>query len=375
MRNLYEILGVSKDAPQGEIKSAYRKLAKTYHPDLNPNNEKAAELFKEINQAYEVLSDETKRRHYDQFGEASFQNGGMGNGGFNMDFSDIFGDIFDIFGGGYSSRTANPNSPRRGSDLEKQIILTFDEAVFGVEKEVSISRTEECSHCSGSGAEPGTSKTTCDQCHGSGQIRRTQSSPLGTFVRTAVCDKCEGAGEIIEEKCHQCGGSGEERKNKSINVKIPAGVDDGSVINLRGQGNSGANGGPKGDLYLVVKVKDHEFFQRHGYDIYYKLPISFAQAALGANLKIPTLEGLEDYEIPEGVQTGTRFKLKGKGIRKLNSKSKGDIYFDVQVVTPKKLSQKQRELFEELADHSEEYNIKGKEDKKNIFEKIKTFFE
>ena len=375
MRNLYEILGVSKDAPQGEIKSAYRKLAKTYHPDLNPNNEKAAELFKEINQAYEVLSDETKRRHYDQFGEASFQNGCMGNGGFNMDFSDIFGDIFDIFGGGYSSRTANPNSPRRGSDLEKQIILTFDEAVFGVEKEVSISRTEECSHCSGSGAEPGTSKTTCDQCHGSGQIRRTQSSPLGTFVRTAVCDKCEGAGEIIEEKCHQCGGSGEERKNKSINVKIPAGVDNGSVINLRGEGNSGANGGPKGDLYLVVKVKDHEFFQRHGYDIYYKLPISFAQAALGANLKIPTLEGLEDYEIPEGVQTGTRFKLKGKGIQKLNSKSKGDIYFDVQVVTPKKLSQKQRELFEELADHSEEYNIKGKEDKKNIFEKIKTFFE
>lgn len=375
MRNLYEILGVSKDAPQGEIKSAYRKLAKTYHPDLNPNNEKAAELFKEINQAYEILSDETKRRHYDQFGEASFQNGGMGNGGFNMDFSDIFGDIFDIFGGGYSSRSSNQNGPKRGSDLEKQILLTFDEAAFGVEKEISVSRTEECSHCNGSGAEPGTSKSTCDQCHGSGQIRRTQSSPLGTFVRTSVCDKCGGTGEIIEEKCHQCEGSGKERKNKSINVKIPAGVDNGSVINLRGEGNSGTKGGPNGDLYLIIKVKEHEFFQRHGYDIYYKLPISFAQAALGANLKIPTLEGLEDYEIPEGVQTGTRFKLKGKGVQRLNSKSKGDIFFDVQVVTPKKLSSKQRELFEELADHSDEYNIKGKEDKKNIFDKIKNFFE
>lgn len=374
MRNLYEILGVAKDAPQGEIKSAYRKLAKEYHPDLNPNNEKAAELFKEINQAYEILSDETKRRHYDQFGEASFQNGGMGSGGFNMDFSDIFGDIFDIFGGGGYSRTNN-NGPRRGADLEKQILLTFEEAVFGVEKEISVTRTEECGHCHGEGAEPGTSKSTCDICHGAGQIRRTQSSPLGTFVRTAVCDKCQGTGEIIEEECHVCGGSGKERKSRNINVKIPAGVDNGSVINLRNEGNSGTKGGPKGDLYLIIKVKDHEFFQRHGYDIYYKLPISFSQAALGADLKVPTLDGLDDYEIPEGVQTGTRFKLKGKGVQKLNSKSKGDIYFDVQVVTPKKLNDKQRELLEELAENSDEYNIKGKDDKKNIFEKIKNFFE
>lgn len=375
MRNLYDILEVSSDASQAEIKSAYRKMAKLYHPDLNPDNEKAAELFKEANQAYEILGDEKRRRHYDMYGEASFQNGGMGNsGGYNMDFSDIFGDIFDIFGGGYSNRRAN-NGPTRGSDIEQYLTLSFDEAVFGVEKEIQIKRMEECNHCEGTGAEPGTNISTCDKCMGSGQIRYTQNSPLGTFVRTATCDKCGGTGEFIEEKCNICNGTGKERKSKTINVNIPAGVDNGSVINLRGEGNSGSKGGPKGDVYLVIKVKEHEFFQRSGYDIYYKLPISFTQAALGANIKVPILDGLEEFEIPEGVQTGTRFKLKGKGVPKLKGNNRGDIYFDVQVMTPKKLNDHQRELFEELAEHSEEYNIKGKEDKKGIFEKIKNFFD
>ncbi|WP_099203175.1 molecular chaperone DnaJ [Miniphocaeibacter massiliensis] len=376
MKDLYELLEVERSASQAEIKKSYRKLAKKYHPDLNPGDEQAHETFKEINFAYEVLSDEEKKSNYDRYGEAAFTNGGMGSGGFSMDFGDIFGDIFDIFGGGFSQKARNNNAPKKGSDIQMRINLTFEEAVFGIEKEISIRKMDTCKECNGTGAEKGTSKTVCDKCQGTGQIRYTQNSAFGTFVRTATCDKCHGTGEIIEHKCHECKGSGQVKVNKNIKVKIPAGVDNDSVINLRGEGNAGTKGGPYGDLYLIITVKEHEFFHRVGYDIYYNLPISFTQATLGATINIPLLDGTEEFTIPEGTQTGTRFRLKDKGVTILNRKNgeKGDLYFDVQIITPKNLTDKQRELLLEFSKESAEEYIEGKE-KRNIFEKIKDKFD
>ncbi len=376
MKDLYELLEIDRSSNQAEIKKAYRKLAKKYHPDLNPDDEEAQEMFKEINFAYEVLSDEEKKSNYDRYGEAAFTNGGMGSGDFGMDFGDIFGDIFDIFGGGFSQKTRNKNAPRAGSDIQMKINLTFEEAIFGTEKEIQIKKMDTCKECDGTGAEKGTSKTVCDKCQGTGQIRYTQNSAFGTFVRTATCDKCHGSGEVIEHKCHECKGAGQVKVNKTIKVKIPAGVDNDSVINLRNEGNAGTKGGPYGDLYLIISVKEHEFFNRVGYDIYYKLPISFTQATLGATINIPLLDGTEEFEIPEGTQTGTRFKLRNKGVSILNRKAgeKGDIYFDVQVITPKKLSEKQKELLLEFSKESQEDYTEGKE-KKNIFEKIKDKFD
>ncbi len=376
MKNPYEVLGVDKDFTKDELKKKYRKLAKKYHPDLNPDNEEAKEKLQEINEAYAILSNDENRRKYDMYGEAAF-NGGGGFGDINFDLSDLFGDIFgDVFGGGFSS-TKNRNYPQKGEDLQVVVNLEFEEAAFGVKKDITFRRTETCTACDGSGAKKGTEKKVCQKCHGTGEVRYSQQSPFGSFIRTSVCDECHGTGEIIEEKCPKCHGKKKIIRNKTINVNIPAGVDDNSVINLRGEGNSGNNGGPSGDLYIIIKVKEHEFFERRGYDLYFKMPISFSQAALGDTLKIPLLDEVTDYSIPEGTQTGTVFKVEGQGIQKLNSKkgAKGDLYFEVKVITPRNLNEEQKEILRELAEKSHEDLNPNKKEKKSFFEKIKEKFE
>ncbi|MDO5755051.1 MAG: molecular chaperone DnaJ [Tissierellia bacterium] len=376
MKDLYEILGVDRSANGGEIKRQYRRLAKKYHPDVNPGDDEAQEKFKEINMAYEILSDKDKRRQYDTYGMDAFKNGGQGGGFSGMDFGDIFGDIFgDFFGGGFGQqRKYDHNAPRKGSDIEQQIHLTFEEAVFGVEKEIRIQRIINCENCHGSGAEPGTDKKVCGKCHGSGEVHYQQNTGFGTFVRTTVCDECGGTGEIIEKKCHECKGRKKIRVNKTIHVKIPAGVDNGSIINLRGEGNEGDNQGPSGDLYIIITVKEHEFFQRQGSDIYYELPISFVQASLGAKLKVPTLDGITNFDLPAGTQTGTRFTLENEGVQKLRGKGKGNIYFDVRVLVPKKLSKKQKEILKEFSEASGDF-YEEHEEKKGFFEKLIGKFE
>lgn len=376
MRNPYEVLGVEKDFTKDELKKKYRQLAKKYHPDLNPDNEDAKEKLQEINEAYAILSDDENRRKYDMYGDAAFNGAGGGFGDINFDLSDIFGDIFgDIFSGGFSSGKRS-NYPQKGEDLQTVVTLDFEEAAFGTKKEVTFRRTESCQKCDGTGAKKGSKVKVCPKCHGTGEVRYQQQSPFGTFVRTSVCDECHGTGEIIEEKCPTCKGKKKVNKTKTINIDIPAGVDNDSVINLRGEGNAGHNGGPSGDLYVIIKVKDHELFERKGYDLYFKMPISFSQAALGADIKIPLIDGVEEYTIPEGTQTGTVFKLKNEGIQKLNNKEgkRGDLYFEVVVITPKNLTSKQKELLKELGDETD-IDLKQHKDKKSLFERIKEKFE
>ena len=288
VRDLYEILEISKDASQEDIKRAYRKLAKKYHPDLNPNDAEAEQNFKEVNAAYEVLSDQEKRSRYDRFGHAGVdpQAGGGDFGG----FGDIFDDLFDVFGGfGGRSTGRRRSGPARGADIQQSVTLEFREAAFGVEKEVQVRRYETCGTCEGSGAKPGTDKNTCSKCHGSGEVRYTQQTPFGQFVQVGVCDQCNGTGETFEEKCETCQGSGKEIKTRKINVNIPAGVDSDSVMTVRGEGHSGEKGGPPGDLYLYISVKEDPVFSRRGTNIYVTVPITFAQATLGSEIEIPTL--------------------------------------------------------------------------------------
>lgn len=368
-RDYYEILEIDKDASQDEIKRSYRKMAKKYHPDLNPDNHEAEVNFKEANEAYEILSDPDKRSRYDRFGHAGIdpQAGGysQGFGG----FEDIFGDIFDIFGGG-SSRSRR-RGPSQGADLRYDLNLEFKEAVFGVEKEIQVRRTEDCHLCSGSGAKPGTSKETCSKCNGSGEMRHAQQTPFGSFVRTSTCDKCHGSGEIIEEKCSNCGGAGKEIRTKKIKVKVPAGVDSGSVISIRGEGEPGDMGGPRGDLYIYLDIRPDPVFQRSGNNIHLDIPITFTEAALGAEIKVPTLEETESYNIPAGTQTGTRFRIKNLGVPKLRGSGRGDLYFTVNVQIPRKLTEKQKELLLEFANETGE---KYKKNKKGFFEKVKDAF-
>ncbi|HHV38392.1 MAG TPA: molecular chaperone DnaJ [Tepidimicrobium sp.] len=373
MKDYYEILNVSKDATEDEIRSAYRRLAKKYHPDLNPGDEEAEKKFKEINEAYEVLGDPEKRQRYDTFGHAGVngQEGfGQGFGG----FEDIFDDIFDMFGGGFggqSSRRARRRGPTRGSDLRYDLSLKFEEAVFGVEKEIQIRKAEACGTCGGSGAKPGTGKETCSKCNGTGEVRYAQQSPFGQMVRVATCDQCHGEGEIIKERCSTCSGTGKVIKNKKIKVKVPAGVDTGSIISIRGEGEPGERGGPAGDLFIYVSVEEHEIFTRKGNDIYFKVPISFVVAALGGEIEIPTLEGTITYDIPEGTQTGTRFRLKNKGVPNVRGVGKGDLYFDVEVEVPRNLTDKQKELLIHFAKEGGEI---PKEGKKGFFGKMKDVF-
>lgn len=373
-KDYYEVLGLSKDADEKEIKSAFRKLAKQYHPDLNPDNKEAEAKFKEVNEAYEVLSDSDKKAKYDKFGHAAFDpNQGFGGGGFSGGgfggFEDIFGDIFgDMFGGGRSSQRTGP---RPGSDLKLKIDITFEEAAFGTKKEIKINRVEKCSTCDGSGAKKGTSKKTCSTCGGTGTVRTVQRTPFGQFASTQTCSTCRGTGEIVENPCTSCNGTGKEKKSRNITINIPAGVDTNSVIPLRGEGNHGDNGAPTGDLYVYINVKDHEIFERDGDDVWCEIPISFTKAALGGSIEVPTLEGKVKYEVPSGTQTGTVFRLKNRGIKNVRGTNKGDQYVKVKIEVPKKLTDKQKQILSQFAEESGETNDG---EKKGFFDKIKDSF-
>lgn len=376
-RDYYDVLGVGKSADATEIKKAYRKLAMKYHPDKNPGDKEAEEKFKEINEAYEVLSDETKRRNYDQFGHEGVNGQGFGGaGGFGGQgfggFDDIFGDIFgDMFGGGFGGGRPRRRGPERGADMKQRINISFEEAAFGKKVQVKINRSEECEECHGSGAKPGTSKKTCPTCNGSGQVQSVQRTPFGNIASTRTCTECNGEGEVIDSPCTKCHGKGSIRKTKTIEVDVPAGIDDGQMIKLSGQGELGTRGGPRGDLYIEVNVDSHSIFTREGYDVYLEMPITFAQATLGDKIQVPTLDGKVEYEIPEGTQTGTVFRLKGKGIPKLRSNVRGDQYVKVTVEIPKKLNDKQKELVKEFArECGEEVHQK----QKTLADKIDKFF-
>lgn len=370
-RDYYEVLKVDRNASIDEIKRSYRKKAKKYHPDLNPDDHEAELKFKEVNEAYEILGNTDKRSRYDRYGHAGVDpqsgagTGGFGGfGGFGFDVEDIF----DMFTGGSSGPRSGPI---QGDDLRYDLNLEFKEAVFGIEKEIQIRRTENCHTCDGTGAEPGTSKKTCPNCDGRGEVRYAQQTPFGNFVRTGICDECEGTGEIIESKCDNCGGTGREIKSKKISVKVPGGVDSGSVISIRGEGEAGLKGGPRGDLYIYINVKSDPVFKRSKNDIYLNVPISFTEATLGAEIKVPTLDGMETYSIEPGTQTGKEFKLKHLGVPYLRRKGRGDLFFTVQVKVPTELTDKQKELLLEFAKETGENYEKNK---KGFFERVKDVF-
>jgi len=344
-RDYYEVLGVDRNATDEEIRRAFRKLAFKYHPDHN-HADKTGEKFKEINEAYEVLSDPDKRAAYDRFGHGGAE-GLFGRGFEGFDFGG-FGDIFDAFFGG--AATAARQAPQRGAHLRYGMTITFEEAALGCEKEITISRTENCSMCQGVGSKPGSSPSRCPNCNGSGQVRRTQQILFGRFTHTAVCPQCQGEGQIITDPCPQCRGSGREKHKRNIVVNIPAGVDNGSQIRLRGEGEVGRRGGPAGDIYISLSVKEHEFFSRYNDDLLYELPINFAQAALGTEVEVPTLNGKTRLKIPAGSQTGQVFKLKGQGIPHLRGGGRGDQLVTLFVATPESLNKKQRQLLEELGE-------------------------
>ena len=376
-RDYYEVLGVEKSASADEIKRAYRKKAMQYHPDRNPDNPEAEARFKEAGEAYEVLSDEDKRARYDQYGHAGVDPnfgaggyGGYGGGGFGgfSGFGD-FGDIFsDIFGGG-SSRASSANAPRRGENVGARIEVTFEEAAFGVEKEVTAARIENCAACSGSGSADGAVET-CDRCRGTGQVRTTQNFMGMTMQSTAVCPQCNGKGKVIKTPCSTCKGKGKVRRNKKVNVRVPAGVDDEQMVRVKGEGNVGANGGPNGDLMVEVNIKPHKIFQREGMNVICEMPISFTQAALGAEIQVPTLDGKVKYTIPEGTQTDTVFRLRDKGIPDVYNKSRrGDQLVRVVVETPTKLNKEQKELLRQLED-----SLGDTPKRKKFFDAVKDIF-
>lgn len=370
-KDYYDILGISKGASDDEIKKAYRKLAMKYHPDRNPDNKEAEEKFKDINEAYQVLSDPQKKSQYDQFGTTDFNGGFGGSGGFDFSGMGGFEDIFDsFFGGGFSSRRRN--GPERGADLEYTLNLTFEEAVFGVEKEISISKNENCENCNGTGSKPGSNAKTCDKCGGTGQVRYQRNTPLGSFVSTATCDKCNGTGKVITDPCSHCHGKGTVRKNKKVKIKIPAGVDTGNVLPLRGQGEPGKNGGPTGDLYINIRVSSHKVFNRKGFDIYIEEHISFGKASFGTELKVPTIDGDVKYKVPAGTQSGTVFRLRGKGVPKVNGHGRGDEYVKIIVDIPKVLNEKQKETLLAFMEASGEKM--DDTHKKSFVDKIKDSF-
>lgn len=371
-RDYYEVLGVEKSASQAEIRKAYRRLSKQYHPDIN-KEEGAEEKFKELAEAYEILSDEQKRSQYDQFGHAGPQGFGGGGSGFGSDFGGFSGfeDIFSSFFGGGGGGRRDPNAPRQGSDLQYTMSITFEEAAFGKETTIEIPRDEACETCDGSGAKAGTTPEKCTQCNGRGEVNIEQDTPFGRIVNRRTCPGCQGKGKIIKDKCRTCHGEGKVKKRKKISVKIPQGVDDGQQMRLSGQGEPGVNGGPAGDLYVVFHVKPHEFFERDGDDVYYEMPMSFVQATLGDEVEVPTLHGKVKLKIPAGTQTGTRFRLKGKGISNVRGYGVGDQNIIVRLVTPTKLSDEQREILRQFAD------VSGKlpdEQNESFFDKVKRTF-
>ncbi|WP_096153336.1 MULTISPECIES: molecular chaperone DnaJ [Bacillus] len=349
-RDYYEVLGVSKGASKDEIKKSYRKLSKQYHPDINSAPD-AADKFKEIKEAYEVLSDDQKRSHYDQFGHTDPNQGFGGFGGGAGGFGG-FEDIFETFFGGGGGRRRDPNAPRQGADLQYTMTLSFEEAAFGKETDIEIPREESCDTCSGTGAKPGTKVETCSHCRGTGQESIEQNTPFGRIVNKRTCSKCQGTGKSIPQKCSSCHGAGRIKKRNTINVKIPAGIDDGQQLRISGKGEAGINGGPPGDLYIVFHVRSHEFFERDGDDIYCEMPITFAQAALGDEVEVPTLSGKVKLKVPAGTQTGTNFRLKGKGVANVRGYGHGDQHIKIRVITPTKLTEKQKQLLREFADIS-----------------------
>ena len=344
-RDYYEVLGVSRGATEDEIKKAYRRLAKQYHPDVNEDKETAAEKFKEASEAYSVLSDPHKRRQYDAFGHAAFGAGGAGFGGFE-DFMGGFGDIFESFFGG--ARPSRRNGPVRGADLRMDITVTFEEAAFGVSREIHVNRETACPECAGTGSKPGTEPKRCSSCGGTGQIRQQRSTLFGSFVSATDCPDCGGSGQVIKDPCRECGGRGTVKRAQKIKVNIPAGIDDSQVLTLRGEGNAGLRGGSSGDLKIYIHVAPHKYFVREGYDLYLEMPVSFVEAALGAELSIPTLDGHIKYRIPEGTQTGTVIRLKDEGVRHIGSDRKGSLFVKVVVEVPKKLSEKQKDILREF---------------------------
>lgn len=375
-RDYYEVLGIQKGASEDEIKKAYRKRAKQYHPDLNPGDKEAEKNFKEVSEAYEVLSDSQKKARYDQFGHAGVDpsyGAGAGAGGFGgfggfgggMDFD--IGDIFGSFFGG-GARRVNPNAPRRGDDVYASVSIEFLEACKGCEKTITFERFEACADCNGSGAEKGTSAQTCPECNGSGQVRYTQRTPFGMTTSVRACQRCGGKGKIITTPCKKCSGSGRVRRKVKLDISIPAGIDDRQTLTLRSQGDNGINGGASGDVLVDVIVRPHHIFKREGYHIFCEMPITYVQAALGDELTVPTIDGKVKYKIPEGTQPSTTFRLKGKGVKQLNSSARGDQYVTVIVEVPKNLSKKQKDILRGLESSLSDASY---EKRKSFFDKLK----
>ena len=371
-RDYYEVLGISKGASEDEIKKAYKKMARKYHPDLNPDNKEAEEKFKEVNEAYEVLSDPNKKARYDQYGHAGVDpNFGAGGAGFDgsFDFGDL-GDIFgNFFGGGFGGgRRTNPSAPQRGESIRLSLTISFEEAAFGCEKEVTVERMEQCGTCGGSGCAAGTTPEVCPDCHGTGQVQVRRQTPMGVFATSSPCGRCGGKGKIIHQPCPDCRGTGAVRKRKTIKASVPAGIDNGQTISIRGQGHAGKNGGPAGDLLITITVRPHELFRREGTSVLCEAPITFAQAVLGAELEIPTIDGKVKYDLPEGTQSGTTFRLKGKGIPSINGRGRGDQYVTVYIETPRNLNREQKEALKKFAETMGDNNY---EERRKFFKKSK----
>ncbi len=372
-RDYYEVLGVNKNASEDEIKSAFRKQAKTCHPDLHPGDKEAEANFKELNEAAEVLSDQNKRAQYDQFGHAAFdqtQGGGYGGGNPFSGFGG-FSDIFEtMFGGGFGG-TQSRNGPVQGNNLRYSLTISFEDAAFGVKREILVPREENCQTCGGKGAKPGTRPERCSACAGSGQVRVQQTTMLGSFTSVRPCTVCNGTGELIKEACQDCGGKGRIKKTSRVVVDIPAGIDDGQTLNLPREGEAGYRGGPNGDLYVNIRVKPHKQFRRNGFDLYLNITIPFVTATIGGEITVPTLKETIKYNIPEGTQTGTTFRIRGQGIQRLRSKDRGDLLVKVEVEVPKHLNEKQRELLLAFSSAMGESNVEVKHTKKSFFNSMK----
>ena len=373
-RDYYEVLGVAKGASEDEIKKAYRQMAKKYHPDLNPGDKEAEARFKEVNEAYEVLSDSQKKARYDQYGHAgvdpNFGAGGYQGYGFvGMDID--LGDIFSSFFGGGGARRSNPNAPRRGSDVSASVVISFEEAARGCKKQVDVRLVDTCSDCRGSGAAKGSAPKPCPACNGTGQERRQQRTPFGVIQTQSVCSRCRGKGKIIDKPCSTCSGTGQVRRPSSVGINIPAGIADGQVITIRGKGNAGTNGGPAGDLEIQVAVRPHPVFEREGYDVHCELPLTFAQMALGAEVQVPTLDGNVPYTVREGTQPGETFRLKGKGFPYINGRGRGDEVVRVTVEVPKNLTSEQKKL---LHAFEESLGDKNYQKRRSFFDKLRDAF-